>query len=44
MSEELLLRLLCLGIPFVVALFIPNTTKEKVDAEVDAEFRKKFGG
>lgn len=43
MSDELLVRILTLGIPFIVGLFVPQKSKKEIDDEVKGELDKKFG-
>lgn len=42
MSEELLIRIFTLGIPFVIGLFVPKKSKSQIDAETKKKIDAKF--
>lgn len=43
MSDEVIVRILTLGIPFLIGLFVPAKSKEEIDSEVRDALDKKFG-
>lgn len=43
MSEEMIFRLITLGIPFIIGLFVPQKSKQQIDAEIEKKVQAKFG-
>lgn len=43
MSSELLIRIITLGIPFLIGLWVPVKSKAQIDKETKESLDKKFG-
>ncbi len=43
MFDEWIIRLVTLGIPFLIGLFVPQKSKSQIDDETQDALDKKFG-